>query len=412
MLLVFFLSAGLKCHFFNKNQNGSLLIFSTIIMTPTFSNRAYRFAVAAFFFILGFCFASWASRIPLIQQKLALSDVELGVVLFALPAGLFVSLPISGWLVSRKGSKNVVCFASITYGCILVTLGLAESTFQLVAGLFCFGLAGNMCNIAVNTQAVGVEALYQRNIMASFHGIWSLAGFTGAAFGTFLSGLHIVPSVHFTFVLIISILIFLPSSRFLIVKDAQVKEHPPLFAMPDKSLLKLGLIAFCSMLCEGAMFDWSGIYFKKVVEAPSSLVGAGYTAFMSTMALSRFVADYFTSRYGFKRIIQVSGLLIMTGLLLAVILPRFPTALAGFFLVGTGVSSIVPLVYSAAGKSKILSPGIALASVSTISFFGFLIGPPLIGLLAGISSLRLSFAVIALMGLSVTILATINKEKY
>ncbi|MDB5245899.1 MAG: major facilitator family transporter [Segetibacter sp.] len=381
-------------------------------MTSTISNRSHRFSVAAFFFIFGFSFASWASRIPLIQQKLGLSDTSLGVVLFALPAGLLVSLPISGWLVSRKGSKSVVRFASIIYGCVLVTLGLAENTLQLVVALFCFGLAGNMGNISINTQAVGVEALYKRNIMASFHGIWSLAGFTGAAFGTFLSGLSFDPPVHFAIVLAISFIIFLASSRFLVKKDAQAAENPPLFALPDKSLLTLGLIAFCSMLCEGAMFDWSGIYFKKVVQASPSLVGAGYTAFMSTMALSRFLADYFTFRFGFKKIIQVSGLFIMGGLLLAVFLPQFYTAIAGFFLVGIGVSSIVPLVYSAAGKSKILSPGIALASVSTISFFGFLIGPPLIGLLAGISSLRLSFAVIALMGLSVSILATMMKEKY
>jgi MFS family permease len=143
--------------------------------------------------------------------------------------------------------------------------------------------------------------------------------------------------------------------------------------------------------------------------AKPSLVGAGYTAFMCTMAISRFVADHFTFRYGFKKVIQVSGLIIMSGLLLAVLFPAFYTAIAGFLLVGVGVSSIVPLVYSAAGKSKILSPGIALASVSTISFFGFLFGPPLIGILAGISSLRLSFAVIAFMGLCVTILATITK---
>jgi MFS family permease len=204
--------------------------------------------------------------------------------------------------------------------------------------------------------------------------------------------------------------IFLAASRFLVINDMKAKESAPLFVMPDKSFLTLGLIAFCSMLCEGAMFDWSGIYFKKVVMAKPSLVGAGYIAFMCTMAISRFVADYFTSRFGFKRVVQISGLIIMSGLLTAVIFPTFYPSVAGFLIVGVGVSSIVPLVlYSAAGKSKMLSPGIALASVSTISFFGFLIGPPLIGILAGVSGLRLSFAVIALMGLCVSILATFTK---
>lgn len=370
----------------------------------------HRVAVSSFFFLFGFVFASWASRIPALQQKLGLSETELGFVLFSLPVGLLVSLPISGWFVAKRGSKLVACVAAVIYSCILVLIGFTSSKLQLMGVLFFFGLAGNMGNISFNTQAVAVEALYRRNIMASFHGVWSLAGFSGAALGTFLGGRGIDPSYHFLIVLSIALAIFSVASRYLVTNDVKTAEHTPMFALPPKSLLTLGLIAFCSMLCEGAMFDWSGIYFKKVVMAKPSLVGAGYTAFMSTMALSRFVADYFTFRYGFKRIIQVSGMLIMSGLLLAVLFPAFYTAIAGFLLVGIGVSSIVPLVYSAAGKSKILSPGIALASVSTISFFGFLFGPPLVGILAGISSLRLSFAVIAFMGFCVTALASFAKE--
>lgn len=392
---------------------------STILQTwpvlpkpDTHSNRASRIAVSSFFFILGFCFASWASRIPVIQQKLGLTETQLGMVLFAVPIGLFVSLPVSGWLVVRKGSKKVICIAAVSYAVILVALGFAEKTYQLVIALFAFGFAGNMGNISVNTQAIGVESLYKKNIMASFHGIWSVAGFSGAAAGTLMNGLGIDPGYHFLIVLTLSVFIFLAAAPFLLQADKQSKEKTPFFALPHKSLILLGLIAFCSMLCEGAMFDWSGIYFKKVILAKPSLVSAGYTAFMSTMAISRFVADYFTSRFGFRRIVQTSGLITMTGLLIAVLLPYLYTAIAGFALVGIGVSSIVPLVYSAAGKSKKLSPGTALASVSAISFFGFLIGPPLIGILAGMSSLRLSFAVIAVMGLCVSVLATFIKEKH
>lgn len=262
----------------------------------------------------------------------------------------------------------------------------------------------------MNTQAVNVEALYNRNIMASFHGVWSLAGFTGAAVGTLMTATGMTPFYHFVTILAIAIGIVVVASRHLVSVDLKSAENAPIFAWPSKSLLTLGLIAFCSMLCEGAMFDWSGVYFKKVVLARPSLVGAGYTAFMCTMAISRFVADYFTFRYGFKRIVQASGLIIMSGLLIAVLFPAFSTAIAGFLLVGVGVSSIVPLVYSAAGRSKTMSPGVALAAVSTISFFGFLLGPPLIGLLAGISSLRLSFTVIAFMGLMVTVLASFTAE--
>jgi len=154
------------------------------------------------------------------------------------------------------------------------------------------------------------------------------------------------------------------------------------------------------------MFDWSVIYFKKVVLAPKEIMGLGYTAFMFTMATGRFIADSFSHRFGLKRTLQISGLLTATGLVIAVIFPYVYTALGGFLLVGFGVSSVVPLVYSAAGKSKTMSPGVAIAAVSTISFMGFLVGPPVIGFIAGALSLRASFTLIALMGICVSVFST------
>lgn len=381
-------------------------------MNQPFSNKTYRLAVSAFFFSFGFCFASWASRIPYIKDKLHLSEAELGVVLLSLPAGSFISLPISGWLVSRYGSKTIVGICMFLYGFVLIGIGLSETKMQLLSVLFLFGFIGNSGNIAVNTQAVGVERLYKKNIMGSFHGVWSLAGFFGAAFGVLMTNLLFVPAHHFMFVCAVTVILFFIAFKYLLKEDQKPEENVPLFAFPDKSLLILGLIAFCCMLCEGTMFDWTGVYFQKIVQPAPNLVGAGYTAFMCTMALSRFVSDYFTNRFGFKRVVQVSGVIIMSGLMLAVLLPYFIPAVIGFLLVGIGVSSIVPLVYSAAGKSKKLSAGVALAAVSSISFFGFLIGPPIVGLLAGVSSLKLSFAVMAAIGLCISILATWTKKKY
>jgi MFS family permease len=174
--------------------------------------------------------------------------------------------------------------------------------------------------------------------------------------------------------------------------------------MPDGYLLRLGLIALFGLLCEGCMFDWSGVYFQQVVHADKAWVTSGYVAFMSTMALGRFGSDYLTSHLGVARVLQLSSALICLGLLTAVLFPGLPTALLGFLLVGFGTSSVIPLTYSAAGRVKGMSPGIALALVSTVGFFGFLAGPPLIGLLAQISSLRLSFAFVALMGATIGLL--------
>jgi MFS family permease len=368
--------------------------------------RVNRVAVGAIFFLYGLCFSSWASRIPSIQQSIGLSDAHLGLVLIALPVGSMISLPLSGFLTAKAGSRKIVIIATILYSLSLVTLGLAASVYHLVAGLFVFGLSGNLLNISINTQAVGVEALYKRSIMASFHGLWSLAGFVGAAVGTFMMGRGVFPYQHFILITIIAVSILLLSNRNLLREDTKPEANQPIFARPDKSLINLGVIAFCSMICEGAMFDWSGVYFKKVVVADEAWLGAGYTAFMSMMAFGRFFADWATVRFGLKRILQISGLLTATGLLVAVLFPNIVTAITGFLLVGAGVSSVVPLVYSAAGRSKVLSPGVALATVSTIGFLGFLCGPPLIGLVAGATSLRVSFSIIAVMGLCVSIVSS------
>lgn len=375
-----------------------------------FSNRTYRVAVGSMFFLQGLCFATWGSRIPSLQQSMGLSEAGLGMVLFTLPVGLMLSLPFSGWLIAKTGSRIVVVGSLLMYALLLSVIGMVQSVFQFCVVLFFFGFAANMVNIAINTQAVGVEALYRRSIMASFHGYWSMAGFFGAAIGTAMIGYKIMPYQHFMLITILTVLCVAVASRFILRGDVKTGEDQPIFAIPDRSLLNLGLIAFCSMICEGAMFDWSGVYFQKVVQAEGAYIGAGYTAFMLTMAAGRFVADSLTSRYGLKRILQGSGTLIAIGLMIAILFPSLVTAILGFFLVGAGVSSIVPLVYSAAGKSKVMSPGVALAAVSSISFLGFLIGPPMIGLIAGASSLKFSFTVIALMGLSVSFIATRSKS--
>lgn len=368
--------------------------------------RSYRIAVSSLFFLSGLCFSSWASRIPSIQQHLKLSNAGLGSVLFALPVGLMVSLPLAGWLVARYGSRIIVIGAALFYTCTLPLIGIAQESWQLIAVLFIFGLGGNLLNIAMNTQGVGVEAIYGRSILASFHGIWSLAGFTGAAVGTFMISQHVLPNFHFLLISGISLLILLCSWSFTLTTDINTNGEQPIFAKPDKSLLNLGIIAFCCMICEGTMFDWSGVYFQKVVQAKAAWIGAGYTAFMSTMAAGRFVADRLVTRFGIKRILQISGIVITAGLLVAIIFPYIPTAIAGFILVGAGVSSVVPLVYSAAGKSKKVSPGVALAAVSTIGYLGFLMGPPIIGFIAEASSLRVSFVLIALLGLTTSVVAS------
>lgn len=371
--------------------------------------RAARIAVSAFFFSAGFCFASWASRIPDIQQKLGLNEAGLGMVLLSLPIGLMVSLPVSGFVVARYGSRYTAIIAALLYAILLPFLGLVALAWQLVIVLFLFGFAGNLLNISMNTQGVSVEALYGRSIMASFHGVWSVAGFSGAAVGALMLSLVISPFLHFCVVAMLVCCLVLMTYKYLLVNDIHSDSKAPVFAKPDSALLKLGLIAFCCMVCEGTMFDWSGIYFAKEVQVPKSLTTLGYVAFMTTMAGGRFAGDRMSVKIGRKNMIRMSGLLIAGGLMLAVALPFIVPATIGFLITGMGVSSVVPLLYSAAGRSGKVASGVALAAVSTIGYLGFLFGPPAIGLIAQAFSLRWSFALIAFLGLGVTLLAGFSR---
>jgi MFS family permease len=373
---------------------------------PFVQRRLHRIAVSSFFFLAGICFASWASRIPDIQAKLQLSNAALGGILLCLPIGLLSSLPIAGFLVAKFGSRVIVMLASVLYATTLPMLGFANSSTQLMITLFVFGFGGNMLNISINTQAVGTESLYHKPIMASFHGIWSTAGFSGAAIGTIMVRFHVIPPYHYLCITGLACLILFIFSGKLIRKDGNQDEKQPIFARPDKSILNFGLIAFCSMICEGAMFDWSGIYFLKVVQPGAAWVTVGYTAFMCTMAAGRFVGDWVAYRLGMKRMLQLSGIMTAGGLLLAVLFPQFITATIGFLMVGAGVSSVIPMVYSTVGKSKVMSPGVAIAAVSTIGYLGFLFGPPFIGFIAQASSLRISFSFIAVMGIMITVIAS------
>jgi MFS family permease len=372
------------------------------------TQRYYRIAVSILYFIQGIVFASWASRIPDVQHKLNLGDGALGGVLFALPVGQFTAMMLSGYLVNRFGSKTTVTIGAFLYPAGLLLLGTVSELWQLLGALFLFGIFGNLSNISVNTQAVGVERLYRRSIMASFHGLWSLAGFAGGVIASIMVSANVSTFWHFAAVFMLSMILLLIAGRNVLPRDSRPEIAPTekkKFTKPDSFIITLGLIAFACMICEGTMFDWTGIYFEKVVGAPKDLIRLGYVAFMSTMAGGRFISDAFVMRFGAKKILQFSGIVIVSGMLLSVLLPNIVFATIGFLLVGIGTSSVVPLVYSQAGRSRKIAPGIAMAMVSSIGFLGFLLGPPIIGFVAEVSSLRISFALIAMLGLGTTLLA-------
>lgn len=374
----------------------------------SYLNRV-RLATALFFFGMGFSFATWASRIPDIKSFLMLSEAGLGTLLFALPAGQLSAMPFSGRTVTKYGSRKVAIIAILLYSFCLTLLGLATSKMQLAAGLYLFGVCGNFCNIAINTQGVHTQQLFDKPIMGSFHGSWSLAGFCGALVSLLMLTLKFSPYEHFLVAFVLVITIVLTNYKFIIVTKVkkQEKNKNNLFRKkPDINLIWLGVIAFCCMASEGIMFDWSGIYFKEIVQVPGTLVVLGYTSFMISMASGRFLSDVFVKNYGVKNVLFTSGIIISTGLYMAVLFPYIIPCTVAFMLVGFGVSNIIPTIISIAGNNPNVPTGIALTIVSSISFLGFLIGPPLIGFIAELTNLKYSFAIIGILGVLISILVS------
>lgn len=368
-----------------------------------------RFAVGMFYFGMGLSFATWASRIPDIKTALHLTEGDLGSILFALPMGQLLIMPFSGKMVTKFGSHRILIFSLIMYVLCLANLGLATTALQLSLGLFLFGLFGNLANIAVNTQGVYTEVLFKKTIMSSFHGMWSFAGFTGALVGLGMLALNLNTLHHFLIIAGIVLLMIVFNFKFLVKAKEKIKdktEKKKLFVKPDSALIWLGVIGFCSMASEGVMFDWSGVYFKDVVQAPGPLVILGYTSFMIMMASGRFLGDGLINKFGRERVMQISGVMISAGLFTAVFLPYIIPCTLAFMLVGLGVATIVPTVYSMAGKNPTVPPGEALTIVSSVSFLGFLMGPPVIGHIAETFGLQFSFAFIGIFGVLIAFMVS------
>jgi MFS family permease len=375
--------------------------------------RRIRWSVNLFFFSFGFLFATWASRIPAIQQQLNLSDAKLGLVLLGMPVGSFIALPFSGLFASKYGSKVVLTISSFIYCLVLLLIGFTQNILGLSFLLFLFGAAGNVFNISVNTQAISLEKLYGRSIISSFHGMWSVAGLVAAFAGTIFIAHGLAVSWHFLITALLAAIAFILGALFLLRDAPSATPAVRLFTRPDRAIISLGIIAFCSFICQGAMFDWSGIYFKKIISGNGAFTGFGYTAFMVSMTSVRFITDWLHNKFGFYKIMFASGFFIMSGLALAVFFPYLITATLGMFLVGVGVSPAVPLVFSAAGRSGTMAPPVAIAAVSSIGMIGLLIGPPVVGFISALLSLKISFLILSIFGLAIIVVSIpgIRKSK-
>lgn len=370
----------------------------TIQKNPTQKLGSNRIAVAAFFFINGLLYANWTARLPELQRFLGLSNTLLGTLLLISALGAVLSMPVAGWLTARFGSHKTTPIAGLLFVSMVPLLVISPDWRVASVFFFLIGTCAGVLDVSMNNQAVFVERAYQKPIMSSFHAVFSIGMAIGAGVGALFAKYQWSLLSHLAVLAVLGIVALFAASFFMIKQpsDANDSEDSILkdkkqkggLRLPAKAVLPLGLIAFCGMTGEGAMADWSAIFMSKVVGNTDFFSALAFGVFGVAMTIGRLLGDYATEKLGKNRLMTYNSLLAFAGLLLPLLFPITWVTLIGFFLIGLGLATVVPIVYSTAGNTPGVSPGEGIAMATTIGYAGFFVGPPVIGFMADEFGLR------------------------
>lgn len=371
-----------------------------------------RSAVNAIFFINGFLHANLASRYPRVQDIYTLDNGSLGIVLLSSSIGAVLAMPFTGWLVTRNGSRRIGIFSVFSYAVFFPLVTLVPGMAGLMALFFMMGVTAGMLDVSMNAQAVMVERNAGKPIMTSFHALFSVGMALGAGCGSLVEEIQLPLLWH----MVIITALCIPVAawvRYHLIHDAPETNdsEEPAFRLPNAAMVSIGVIAFCCMLGEGAMADWSTNYLERIALAPKAIAPLGLAAFALAMTTGRAFGDRARMRFGDTRLMVGCGLLSAAGLAIALIWPQPVPAVIGFFFVGLGLSVIVPIAYSIAGNSKSVSPAVGLAMVTTVGYTGFLFGPPVIGFLADWFTLRIALLFVAGLFVVMTVLSALYRKE-
>jgi fucose permease len=360
-------------------------------------NRWPQVAVTSVFAVHGLLFASWTAHIPGVQAHLGLTYGTLGIALLGAPAGSICAMVASSYLIPWLGSRRVVQIALVGYCATGPVTGISPSLTTLMGALFVWGAFQGSLDVAMNTQGITVERASHRMLMSGLHGSWSIGSFIGAGIGALAVGAGIALSPQLlvlgTFALLAAGLLTVRMLPDAAGRPSAAGQRPagqepkPLASRWSGGMLLLGAIAFACMLCEGAAANWAPVYLSGPLHAAGAVPGLGYTAFAFAMLTVRFSGNRLLSRYRPDRLLPALALVATAGFTAALLISQPAAALAGFTCLGIGLASVVPAVFSAAGRIPGLHAGTAVATASACGWAGYVCGPPLIGRLASLASL-------------------------
>jgi MFS family permease len=382
---------------------------------PPGSRRA-AYATAAVFALNGSVIAAWISRLPATRDRLDADPRTIGLTLLTLGLGSLVAMPFVGRLAHRWSSGPVVIVTSIVSGLGLVGAALAPGVVTTGMALFVMGTCYGSWDVAMNIQGSYVDRRAGRDYMPRYHACWSVGAIVGAAFGALAAGADIALSVHFTVAALIAV-----GLTIVIVLREYIDDREPdevvvhedgadtdvsKARLLTRRIVLIGTITLCATLLEGSASDWITLFLTDDRDQTQTAAALGYTVFATAMALSRFGGTPVIARLGRGTAIRIAGVLAGVGVAAALTLPAMPGILIGIALWGTGTALVFPAAMSAGGEQ----PGRAadaIAAVSTIGYGGFLIGPPLIGLLAQQIGIGHALWILPFLAIGIVVLAPV-----
>ena len=360
--------------------------------------RTPRRAVSLIFMAAGTLFGAWAARIPAVASRLALDEATLGVLLLCLAGGAVLAFPLAGRLVDRLGPLPAARGLIVVFAVALPLLALAPSAGWLAVALLLFGAAFGSLDVAMNTWAAEVERALERPVMASFHALYSVGAGLGAASGAVAAGFGggVVPH----FVLVAAVLGPLALWMAMVPwPTTRAQSRGPALALPRGRLLAVGVLAFCGSLGEGAAADWGAVFMSRVLDTGEGLAAGAFAVFSVSMVVVRLTGDRLVARFGVVAAMRLSALVALVGAIVLVLAPVAGVALAGFAMLGAGYALVMPLAFARGARDPGVSPGAGVAAVATLAYGGMLIGPPVIGAVAGATSLRVAMALLVVLAL-------------
>ncbi|WP_316396848.1 MFS transporter [Bradyrhizobium sp. 33ap4] len=355
------------------------------------------------FFVAGFGLAAWAPLVPLAKERLAVDDRTLGLLLLCLGTGSVLAMLLTSVSNARYGSKPIILVGGLGLALILPWLAIAGTPLALGATLFAFGVSLGSIDVAMNIYAIELERATGRPLMSGFHAHYSIGEFTGSAAVTLFLSLQL--SSLFSTLVCSTFMMIAIVSAWPRLTATSLRQQGPLFVLPHRSVLLIAALAAITFLVEGAMLDWSALLLVGEDLLTEAHGGLGCMLFAIAMTAGRLGGDAVVERIGDRATLMLGTLPIMIGFLAVVAAPVALIAMAGFLLIGLGISNVVPVLCRRAGKQKVMPVGVAIAVITTAGYAGILVGPAGIGLVAHMTGLPFAFAMLGALMCVVTLSA-------